>query len=108
MSSKLLTKKFTIPHPSELRDKRGDYAQPKELMYYSINSKRELLLQNNSELKEYTQPLLGSDLNSGFDQFIKKTDQSNLDGMLKSLMYLDENQKLTKNFQFCTCNYSDL
>jgi hypothetical protein len=96
-----MSKVFTIPHPSELRDKKGDYSQPKELMNYSINAKRELLF-NNSELKEYTEPLIGSDLNNGFDAFIKKTAKSNLDGMLKCLMHLDKTTNLDK-FKFCTC-----
>lgn len=92
---------FTIPHPLQLKDKKGDYAQPKELLFYSINSKREFLMQDSSELKEYTPAAVGSDLNSGFNKFIKKTQKTNLDGMLKSAMHL--NQKNPVDFRICTC-----
>ena len=91
---------FTVPHPSQLSNKRGDYSKPKELLFYSVNSSREFLMENDSQLKEYSLPEIGSDLNSGFLDFRKKTCISNLDGLLKSLMVL----KPEKLPRICTCN----
>lgn len=83
----------------------GTYAVPVEIASFSYNSDRQVCL-DQSELKYYYAPKIGSDLNLGFPQ--KYTMRSNqkpeyLDSLLQCLQHKNYTSPDPIRPDFCTC-----